>query len=187
VYTVSFDLKYASTGTTWREILGSNVWPTGQTGSYRRPLFSLTGTAPNNAGANHFIVIHAPASVQLAAGYGTGLFSSGTYSPGVWYNIVFTVDSTNTVKLYVNGTLDTSYTYSSALSWDSTPWYWRPTNGGVPSTDKSIQVANAYFWSSVLSSSDISKLSIPSTPDANVPTTSYYTPEPYSDLGFMSY
>jgi hypothetical protein len=179
VYTVSFDLKYASTGTTWRELLSSN-W----LGTIRRPMFSITGTAADNGGANKFIVIHQPASETTTTG--AGVYTSKTYSPGVWYNIVFTVDATNTVKLYVNGTLDSSYTYPSALSWGDSQWWWRPTNAGVPSTDKSVQVANAYFWSSVLSTSDIAKLVIPATADPNVPTTSYYTSQPVN-MGTSAY
>jgi hypothetical protein len=189
VYTFSFDLRYESTGASWREIFGSNtVYPTGPIGSYRRPLFSLTGSQADNNGANKLIIMHAPANVHLAdSSFGAGIYSTQTYPPGVWYNIVFTVDNTNTIKLYVNGYLDSTYTYTSALAWDPTPWSWRPTNWGSPATQKSIQVANAYFWPSVLTASQISQLAIPSAPSPGVASTSYYMPEPFGGSSYSSY
>ena len=170
-YTVSFDLYYDSAGTTWRELLA----PMSPSGQNRRPLFSLSGTDPNNEGANKFIVVHSAGAAGSTIS-GEGLSTSQLYPPKVWYNIVFTVD-TNTIKLYINGVYNTFYTYTSPLSWSGLPWFWRPTNNGIPATNKSIKVANAYFWSSILSESQISLLKVN---PASSPTTSTYMPEPYS-------
>jgi hypothetical protein len=43
-----------------------------------------------------------------------------------------------------------------------------------------ITVANVYWWNTALTTDQIAKLKIPSSPTPGVATTSYYMPEPYT-------
>jgi len=110
---------------------------------------------------------------------------------GVWTNITIT-GSGSTMNMYINGntTPIATSTAASPLAWqvEATPasaWKWEC---GAVSAAGQIQFANFYWWNSVLSTSQIAQLAVPSTPTPGVSTTSYYAPEPFgSDETYSGY
>ena len=169
VYTFSLDLWFESTGSSWRTIFSSGIPPAP---TVRYPALFLTGSAADNGGANKIMFYHDT---------GNGTWPGTTaLTPGRWYNLVCTMASDNTLTAYINGVNAGSYTYTSARAWSPDPFYWKPENAGDPSTQKSIKVANVYFWPSVLTSAQISNLAVPYIPTPGIATTSYYMPEPYT-------
>ena len=103
---------------------------------------------------------------------------------GVWTNITVT-GSGSTMNMYINGntTPIATSTPASPLAWqvEATPtsaWKW--DCGAVSAADQ-VKFANFYWWNSVLTTSQIAQLAVPSAPTPGVATTSYYLPEPYDD------
>jgi len=196
-YSISMDLNVAATPSSWRTILTSkdgcdwnNNAPTQNT---RRPVIYIAG-ADVGARVNQLCINHTDSGSNWQ-GDGSKLNGVDRTGPdftfGKWFNLTVTMDSASkTGKLYIDGTLKGNFTAPNAFAWPSpaTTWTWGNTcytNGGRDT--QSVKVANAYFFQSVLTDAQVSKLVVPSAPTTGVPTTSYYTPEPYSDSGFMSY
>ena len=198
-YSISMDLNVAETSPSWRTILTSKDgcdWDhtaSKPTSNSRRPVIYIAGTDVG-ARVSQLCINHTDSGGNWQ---GDGFQLNGVdrtgadFTLGKWFNLTVTMDSASkTGKLYIDGTLKGNFTAPNAFAWASpvTTWTW----GNTCYTDRgrntqSIKVANAYFFQSVLTDAQVSKLVVPSAPTTGVPTTSYYTPEPYSDSGFMSY
>jgi hypothetical protein len=202
-YTLSLDLWVAGIGTNYRNVLVSN--PTGAT-SMRKPLLYMPGTASGASEANKVGFMHTPGSrgtIDYEGMTYLGLYSATALTPGRWYNIVITVDSsvplTPVLKMYVNGTLESTITWQQAwapgpLTWfQNDKWTLRgvdgPSYGGNPTdpAQSEMAVANFAMWNRVLSQSEISQLSVPSTVTPGMASTSYYMPEPFGGSSYSSY
>ena len=167
-FTISFDVNIAKSSTIFRNIMAHGSGCCG--GVMRKPSVYLTPTNPPN--------LHVAMNLS-ANGDNTSMVTATPFVLGTWYNVVIVVDS-GKLTAYMNGIADKN-TVSGAFVW-ATPdqsWTWGDV-GVLSSQDGSVQVANVYFWPSALTSTQISSLNIPKTPDSNVATTSYFTPEPFS-------
>jgi len=162
-YTMSIDINVAQGSTIWRAIM-QNGAPGGTT-YVRQPWVNVVA----DAGALRLEGGH-----TSMAGAGQTLFPVAT-GFGTWFNYTFTVNST-AYTAYINGTQVGRYAYTAAEgppTWKAVQtWEW---SGG--NTLTSIQVANTYFWPSVLTPAQIAQLKVPSSPTPGVATTalSQYT------------
>jgi hypothetical protein len=102
--------------------------------------------------------------------------SSATGLPtNQWVNIVIRVEN-GAATVYRNGVSD--FTFSGPFYWPDAAndkWYWAPS-GPLTGT---VKVANFYFWTSALATTQIGALKVPAAPTPGVATTSYYEVEPY--------
>lgn len=191
-YSISMDLNIEQTSPNWRAILTSKDGPDWNADAVipntRRPLIGITGA--NAPPADQIFINHTDSA---SAYQGHALDLNGTrrtgadYTFGKWFNLTVTLDSAAKVgKLYINGTKKGEFTAAQPFAWPSpsTTWSW---NSSAYGKTGSIKVANAYFFSTVLTDAQISQLAVPSATTPGAPTTSYFTPEPYSSSGFMSY
>ena len=182
-YTISMDLNIAAIGTsnTYRCILankdGSDWSGSKPAPNTRRPLI---GIPPRSA---QIFINHSDANDN---GQGDGLWLNGTqrtgpdFTPGQWANYTWVLDSTaKTGKFYINGVLKGNFTATNPFAWPSpsTTWVWNNVTSGYEHSS-SVKVANAYFWQSALTDTQIAKLAVPSSPTPGVSTTSYYMPDP---------
>jgi hypothetical protein len=201
-YTMSLDLWIQGTGTTYRNVLVSNPQSSGI--NLRKPLLFLMGTAEGTS-VNKLGFMHTPgarATIDYQNMVYDGVYSTTALTPGRWYNIIITVDSsvplTPVLKMYVNGTLESTATWQPAwtpgpLTWfQDDNWTLRPDGPGYAGnpTDPAqseMAVANFAMWNRVLSQSEISQLSVPSTVTPGMASTSYYMPEPFGGSSYSSY
>jgi hypothetical protein len=185
------DLNIAETSPSWRVILESTDgtdWVGGRPNvNTRRPLIGITG---NDAPPYNQIFVNHTGSDS--AWQGDGLWLNGVrrtgadFTLGQWFNWTVTMDSTAKVgKVYINGTKKGEFTVDQPFVWPNprTTWTWNNTTYG---NTGSIKVANAYFFTSVLTDTQVSKLVLPSAPTPGVASTSYYTAQPLS-MGTSAY
>lgn len=118
---------YTSTAPSYFSFNGSSQYGTGAgavltTTTYTKSVwFYLNGYADNNlvssAAGGHFIFMSGTGSptTRLYCGHANwpnyGVFpSTATFSLSTWYNATLTFNTTDGMKLYVNGALDSTYT-----------------------------------------------------------------------------
>jgi hypothetical protein len=88
----------------------------------------------------------------------TNFVSTTTVSINVWYNVTCSWDG-QTIKMYINGVLDNSMSSSATLSNMSSPSYFAiGALSGMGSYGSYSSIDNVAFWSSSLSSSEVSQL-----------------------------
>jgi hypothetical protein len=88
----------------------------------------------------------------------TNFVSTTTVSINVWYNVTCTWDG-QTIKMYINGVLDNSMSSSATLSNMSSPSYFAiGALNGIGGSGSYSSIDNVAFWSSSLSSSEVSQL-----------------------------
>jgi len=173
-YTISLDLNVAQLSNgTWRNIFEHGLRDTDPTindfnngpgPNYRRPSMYITpGGTPNGSAPNSVIhYVHSTTTNE-----NLNVFSQ-VIPIGSWFNITVTVGS-GTMTMYMNGAPSTfsvtqgfNVTITGAnFTWFTTdyPWVWNRLN--YPQSG-SVKVANAYFWNSVLTPTQIASLAIPS-------------------------
>jgi hypothetical protein len=89
----------------------------------------------------------------------TNFVSTTTVSTNIWYNVTCTWDG-QTIKMYINGTLDASMSSSATLTNMSSPSYFAiGALAGIGGSGSYSSIDNVAFWSSSLSSSEVYQLS----------------------------
>jgi len=171
---MSFDLYVTGTAPSWRNIFAHNA--VNNDGGARAPSVYLTGTDAAPANRVHYNFLKPNGSGGLIQGASVG---SVVVPQNQWYNVTITCDG-STAHVYMNGTLDSTADFTGPFTWPTTddPWNWCNSDF---SQGGSLKVANTYFWPTVLTTDQISKLKVPTAPSPSVATTSYYLPEPYDD------
>jgi hypothetical protein len=172
------DINIEKASTAYRFVMANGI--RGNTALVRQPWVNVVPSTPLKLEVGHSASDGGDQTeIPVATGFGK------------WFNLTFTVNST-ACTMYINGTQVGQWTYTTATggppTWPATPaWRWSDAaaaslqNGIAANTQGSIKVANAYYWPSVLTTAQIAKLSIPSSPTPGVATTSYYMPEPFTN------
>lgn len=175
-YTMSMDINIAQTGPSWRNIFNNGAHDCCDATS-RRPAMFITGT--DAAPANRIHIVHGANEDN-----NRNIVSNFTATLGQWFNVTWVVNN-GTMSTYFNGVPDATAT--GTFNWGSpvqNQWRWneyiQEYTTRAENTQGSVQVANVYWWNTALTSTQISQLTVPSTPTSGVATTSYYMPEPFT-------
>jgi DNA-binding beta-propeller fold protein YncE len=164
-YSMSMDINIAQVGASWRVILGSTDggdWNVNRPATNtRRPVIGIHGN--DSPPANRLYVNHTNANSDFQ-----GQNTNFVATPGSWFNLTFTIDSTSKRGIvYINGVYDSQFSASDFAWSNPVNWTW---NNSTYNKYGSVKVRNVYFYNRVLGSSEITNpISLcPRDPDTNV-------------------
>jgi hypothetical protein len=175
------DLNVANVSTAWRCVFEhgkrdtdtTNDWPPGTL--YRRPTLYIDPAGSYGTSNNCLAYSHSE------SGNTQKVVITPTIDIGKWFNMTTVVDN-GKMTIYYNGTEKIVPSTTTATSnvtgtfnWFSTeqPWTWARKNY-ADVAHGSVQVANAYFWPSALTTDQISTVgTIPSSVISGVSTSAY--------------
>jgi hypothetical protein len=151
-YTMSMDINIAQVGASWRAILGSTdgsdwsgIRPATNT---RRPVIGIHGNDSHSPPANRLFVNHTNANGDFQ-----GQNTNFVATPGSWFNLTFTINSTSKLGIiYINGVYDSQFSASDFAWSNPANWTW---NNSTYNKYGSVKVRNVYFWNRVLGSQEV--------------------------------
>jgi|GEM_PF-4252294 len=166
-YTMSMDVMIERTGSSWRNIFNSGDLDCCDA-TTRRPALFISG---NDSGRPNVIHLVHGTSAGYDPSFGTGdyngnnryVMTSFAATPGVYFNITWTVDN-GRLTTYINGVPDSTGSTTGGFNWAEQNWRWnayltqwptRPQN-----TEGSVKVKNVYWWNRSLAASEVRPLQV---------------------------
>jgi hypothetical protein len=165
-YTMSMDVLIERTGSGWRNIFSpsdvdccNNVT--------RRPALFISGLNDYSR-PNAVHIVHGT-TPSADSSFGTGdhngnnrhIVTSFTATPGVYFNVTWTVDN-GRLTTYINGVPDAAGSTTGDFTWGEENWRWNsfltqhPTR--TENTAGSVKVKNVYWWNRPLAAAEIASL-----------------------------
>lgn len=165
-YTMSMDVMIAQAGTVWRNIFNSSNTDCCNT-TTRRPAVFISGS--NTGQASRILIVHGANPSNGTSfwpehdrnGDNRHALTSFAASPGVYFNVTWTVDR-GTLKTYIDGVPNVQATTGGDFTWGEENWRWNAYLTQFPNDSQfrqgSIKVKNVYWWNRPLSGAEVQNI-----------------------------